>query len=436
MALISGRPISFQMNLYDALFIKRPVVEPELFASLRPPTYSGALGRLNDDATDQAAQLQKNRGKRGESKAGKPYDRKKLAGAVEKQDQAIRDLRTAQKDLDGEAMDLGGSVKSVASAEKLGDYFQYAIDHPVTLPRQKSALLPIVGKKVAGDRVSIYSERVHPKFPLLGLVFTNETGMNLTQGPVTVYEGSTYAGDARIPDLQKGERRLLSYAVDLGTEVQAVPHSDNGKYRSIKFVKGVLHTTTKLSESKTYNVANRGDAERVVIIEHPNRTDFKLTTKEKPWETAADVHRFLVKVPAGKTVPFTVSEEKVFESRIAVTNLDDQQIRVFLEAPVTSDKVKDALRRVMELRGKVADVQREIQQQERQLKVITEDQVRLRANLREMPPTAEAYKRYLKKFDDQETQIENFQKKIKELQDEEHSRRKEFESFLANLNVE
>src|SRR5205085_12192356 len=35
MALISGRPISFQMNLYDALFIKRPVVEPELFASLR-----------------------------------------------------------------------------------------------------------------------------------------------------------------------------------------------------------------------------------------------------------------------------------------------------------------------------------------------------------------------------------------------------------------
>src|SRR5262249_30053087 len=42
MALISGRPISFQMNLYDALFLKRPVVEPELFASLRPPAYSGS----------------------------------------------------------------------------------------------------------------------------------------------------------------------------------------------------------------------------------------------------------------------------------------------------------------------------------------------------------------------------------------------------------
>ena len=43
MALVSGRPISFQMDLYQPLYVPRPVVEPELFASLRPPTYSGDL---------------------------------------------------------------------------------------------------------------------------------------------------------------------------------------------------------------------------------------------------------------------------------------------------------------------------------------------------------------------------------------------------------
>src|SRR5205814_3301955 len=182
----------------------------------------------------------------------------------------------------GRDLDLGKSVNSAATASKLGDYFQYAIDHAVNLPRQKSALLPIVGKDVEGERVSIYNERTHAKFPLLGLVFTNTTGMHLTQGPLTVFEGSTYAGDARILDLQKGERRLLSYAVDLGTEVQAVPHSDNGRLTAVKAVKGVLHTTTRVKESKTYTVANRNEAERVVLIEHPNRTDFKLTTKDKP----------------------------------------------------------------------------------------------------------------------------------------------------------
>jgi hypothetical protein len=53
-----------------------------------------------------------------------------------------------------------------------------------------------------------------------------------------------------------------------------------------------------------------------------------------------------------------------------------------------------------------------------------------------MPPEAAAYKRYLKKFDDQETEIERLQKLVKELQDGEHAQRKYYEAFLANLTVE
>src|SRR5207248_1680626 len=137
----------------------------------------------------------------------------------------------------------------------------------------------------------------------------------------------------------------------------------------------------------------------------------------KPWETASDVHRFKVEVPAGKTVPFTVSEEKDFGSQVALTNSDDQAVRVLINDRATTPKVKAALTKALQLRGKLAATQREIAQQERQLKVITDDQERLRKNLREVPPAAEAYKRYLKKFDQQETDIEKLQAQIKELQD-------------------
>ena len=43
MALVSGRPISFRMDLYQQLFVPRPLVVPELFASLQPVAYSGRL---------------------------------------------------------------------------------------------------------------------------------------------------------------------------------------------------------------------------------------------------------------------------------------------------------------------------------------------------------------------------------------------------------
>ena len=77
--------------------------------------------------------------------------------------------------------------------------------------------------------------------------------------------------------------------------------------------------------------------------------------------------------------------------------------------------------------------QREIAEQQLQLKTITDDQMRLRANLKEMPPTAAAYKRYLDKFDQQETQIEKYQADIKKMQETEHQQQKEFEDFLGEL---
>ena len=67
---------------------------------------------------------------------------------------------------------------------------------------------------------------------------------------------------------------------------------------------------------------------------------------------------------------------------------------------------------------------------------IRQDQDRLRKNLKELPPTSEAYKRYVKKFDDQETEIEQLQGTIKTLQNTEFQQRKEFESYLGGLNLE
>src|SRR5262249_17910479 len=49
MALVSGRPISLKMDLYNPLYINRPTVEPELFASLRPVTYQGGFGNGRGD---------------------------------------------------------------------------------------------------------------------------------------------------------------------------------------------------------------------------------------------------------------------------------------------------------------------------------------------------------------------------------------------------
>jgi hypothetical protein len=437
MALVSGRPISFKMDLYTPLYVPRPTVVPELFASLQPVTYSGDMNAKRDLAekkapeAKEAEQVRRGLGRKeaafGDLAADAPVSGKPAAEY----------FMQINKDL-SDTMKLGGAgVSTMATATKLGDFFQYALDKPVSLPRQKSALLPIINKDVEGTRVSIYNERTQAKFPLLGLKFKNTSGMHLSQGPITVFEGSNYAGDSRILDVEPNEERLLSYAVDLGMEVNPVLSSDNGRITTIKVVKGILYSTTKLREAKTYTIVNRNDAERLVLVEHPVRNDFHLTDDTtKPAETASDVYRFELKVPAGKTATQVVTEERLIGSQVQLTNSNDDQMRFFINSTVSSPKVKEGLKQGIALRWALNKTQREVADQQLQLKTITEDQVRLRANLKEMPPTAAAYKRYLDKFDQQETQIEKYQADIKKLQETEHQQQKEFEDFLNNFSAE
>jgi hypothetical protein len=439
MALISGRPISFQMDLYQPLYVPRPLVEMELFQSLRPVAYGGAVG--SDKKSILAKQQSINEfapaagfGMAAGDEADKNADRAAL-GAVARRSGAMAG-RPLAEDLK-KKMNLQDGIQSAASASQLGDFFQYVLNQPVSLPRQKSALLPIVNKEIDGTRLSIYNQAVHAKFPMLGYKLKNSSGLHLMQGPITVFEGSTYAGDARIQDVSPGDERLISYAVDVGTEVEAKSQFPPQRLVSVRVEHGMLIRTDKVREEKTYTATNRSGQARTLWVEHPYRPEFTLVSTEKPVERTQEVYRFEMKLPAeAKTsVAQTVVEERDVATQIGISNSDDDTIRFFMNNAIASPELKKALQAALDLKGKLAAVRQDLGHVVQQLKVITDDQARLRANLREMPEKAAAYKRYLEKFDKQETEIEKLQEQQKMLQADELRQRQELDRYLAGLNV-
>jgi hypothetical protein len=449
------------MDLYQPLYAPRPLVEPELFASLRPPSYSGAMDGLAQKPgapAPMAAAPGMGGGPGGpggmpadEARRGLGMDRTAGAagfgggagfgpanGANRLRGEALAAQRKAAASFAtslGDKADLAAGVASAANAEKLGDAFQYVIEHPVNLPRQKSALLPIVGKEVEGERVSIYNPSVHAKFPLLGLRFKNTTGLPLMQGPVTVLDGSVYAGDARLPDLQANEDRLLAYAVDLGTEVQPVVEQPRQRLTSVKVHRGLIQTNSVIHEEHTYKLANRSDKDRTVLVEHPYRPEFKLVPEQKV-ETTREVYRFPVAVKSGQSTSLKVIEERDLGSAIAISNTDDNTIRMFINGSVATAKVKETLAEAIKRKEQVAQVSRELAHTRDLLKTVSEDQSRLRANLKETPPNTELSKRTQDKILKEDTEIDELNAKIKTLQEREYAERKSFEDYLVGLNVE
>jgi hypothetical protein len=451
MALISGRPISFKMDLYNPLYINRPTVEPELFASLRPVTYRGgfksdpaniaanglALDMPASSAPRFAAPMAP--GAMGGFGGGGPaaaQGRMQLAEAQDKAKDADRKRYAGEVGRELAEQIRTGSVGNAATAGALGDFFQYTIDHPVSLARQKSAMLPIVGKDIEGQRVSIYNVNVQKTHPLLGLKFKNTSGAHLNQGPITVFEGSVYAGDTRVLDVQPNEERLVSYAIDLGTEVDPQNGPGTQRITSVKAVKGIVWTNTKLSEEKKYRIINRSQTDRTLLIEHPNRTNqqFKLVDTDKPMEDTPELYRFQTAMKAGETKSFTVKEERDISSSITLTNSPEGQIRYFINLAEASPGLKQKLTEALGLKGTWDVTHRELNQVVADLARLNADQDRIRKNLRETPKEAEVYQTYLKKLSDQEKEIDALTTKQKKLMTDELSARKKYEDYLANIS--
>jgi hypothetical protein len=310
------------------------------------------------------------------------------------------------------------------------------IDHPVTLSRQKSAMLPIVGRDVEGQRVSIYNPAVQAKHPLLGLRLKNTTGLHLNQGPVTVFEGSVYAGDTRVLDVQPNEERLIAYAIDLGTEVDPQNGPGSGRITSVMAVKGIVTTTTKIREETKYRVVNRSQTDRVLLIEHPNRTNqqFKLVDTQKPIEDTKDVYRFQITMKAGEEKTFVVNEERDVQTSIALSNSSDDQIRYFISLNEVTPALKAKLTEALKLKRTWDGHQRELALVQADLQRLNADQDRIRRNLGSTPREAEVYQVYLKKLSDQEKEIDTLTARQKTLMTDEFAARKTYEDFLANLS--
>ena len=444
LTLVSGRPISFVMNLYQPLYISRPLVEPELFASLRPQTYGQDMtgaDREFAEAGKQARERQMDslarKAPAAPAAAAPPGITKTGAGTLSLSGANSYGGSTAESNRRAleKAASLGDGLQSAAEASNLGELFQYEIETPVALPRQQSAMLPIVAETVKGEKVSIYNPAVHPKHPLNGLRLTNSTKLHLMQGPITVFDADSYAGDAQIEDLPPGTERLLSYAVDLDTEVAQVTNGKPSELVSMKIVRGVLQISNKLAREVVYTVKNSGRKEKKVLVEYPLDTTWKLTAPEKPTEKTRDRYRFAVAAAPGKPAELKIAEDQLVYSAIAITDIDDGSLALYMRGKNISEEVRKAVADVRTRNAEINALRTQHTRIEQQVNVINQEQSRIRQNMQQLDRNSELYQRYVKKFGEQEDMVEKLRAEALTVQEQIDAKTRELNDFIGSLNV-
>lgn len=328
----------------------------------------------------------------------------------------------------------------VADGADLGDLFQYKLKDRVTIHKNESALVPIVQEHLSVEKVSLWNAALGSPRPLRALWLTNSSNLTLDEGSFSVLENDAFAGEGLTSSIKPGERRLLSYAADLGARVQIASAADPQVFTHVKIVRGVMTQTCETQEESTYTIRNDDTTPRTILIEHPLRSGWLLSEDSpKPDEATSAVYRFRVAVEPEATKTLIVRERKPLETTYELSNLDSDEIALLLHQKSVNLEIEAAFRKVVEQKDRVAALVDEISKRDDETKKIYDDQARLRENLKALKGSTEERaltQRYTKQLDDQESRLEALQRESADLQKKHDEAQAELDKMIESLSLD
>jgi hypothetical protein len=331
-------------------------------------------------------------------------------------------------------------VEAAATGNEVGDLFEYRIDQPVTVPRDRSALIPILQTRMEGERVSIYNEGTRRDRPMGGMLLKNTSPLTLEDGALTVIDGDAYAGEALMERLKPAEQRLISFALDLGTLVNVRIKEDRAPTFLVRVVNGVFQAHYYQTTRKTYVLTNQTDKPRVVYVEHPLRDDWTLSDDtQKPDGKSSRYYRFRVPLGPHQKVELPVTERRALMDSYALLNFSRQDLELFITRNYIDANTRAVLEQIIDLKSRMAAAETRLETIDEEVAGIGKDQERLRDNIKALTATAEAKQlisRYVTKADTQETRLEQLNKDKQALILERARIQGELEALIRGLVID
>jgi len=453
LSLVSGTPVSFIQPIQNPLYRYRPVVPIPQDLNLSPQVYEAGDVRVTQSeaaAVRLSGQLEElggvaNTGRRG-ARAAAEANQQQL---IQQQFDRRRDFSSADNALAtssvrasiSDAITGGESgVETAATGSEVGELFEYRVEQPVTVRRDRSALIPILQTKMDGERVAVYNEAARKDRPMHGIRLKNTSALTLEGGSMTVIDGDAYAGEALIERLKSNEQRFISFGLDLGALVTTKLKSERRPVFLVRAQQGVFEAHYHQTQKKTYTIINQTDKQRIVYIEHPYREGWKLSDdSQKPASQTVNFYRFRVELKPRATVELPVAETQSLMDTYQLANLTSQQVELFVTSNYIDAAMRAELEKLIDLKSRIGKERSMIEALDKEAGEIGDDQKRLRENIATLKNTNEAKQlvaRYISKAGEQETRLEQIAKEKRAAQDALAKLTAEFDAAVRALVID
>ena len=456
LSLVSGSPVSFIQNLQKPLYRYRPIIPIPEDLNLRPQIYDPEAGEGSGYGEGNGSGYGSGAGSGSGNvpvtvETGKPM----FEGA---NNNFIVSSGFAGSSISDAILSEKAGVQTAATGAEVGDLFEYKIEQPISVDRNRSALIPIIQTKMDGERVSIFREaagdasddednedaetaavrKANPR-PMSGLLLKNITAMTFEGGSMTVLDRDAYAGEALMERLKPKEQRLISFALDLGTLVRVEQKEDREPAKLVKVVNGVFQVHYFKTDKKIYHLSNQTDRSRIVYVEHPVRKDWILSESfAKPDYTTARFYRFRIELQPFESKDVTVGENLGMMDKYELATLSPKDLDVFVAGRYLDESVRARLAKLIDLRMKINEINAKLALSEEENEAITKDQERFRENIEALAKTPDAKQliaRYIAKANDQESRLEQLTRERQSMTNEKERLERELATEIKNFEI-
>ena len=440
LSLVSGTPISFIQPIQKPLYRYRPVVPIPDDLNLQPQIYDPESGSGSGNGSGEGSGLGSGSGN-GMGNAPPPPPPPKPAFESANNNFMVSSGYTDTSVSDSLIGEKSG-VQTAASGAEIGDLFEYKIAQPVTITRNRSALIPIVQTKMEGERVSIFRQGEGEKNsrPMSGLLLKNITPTTFEGGSMTVLDHDAYAGEALMERLKPKEQRLISFALDLGTLVKIEQKEDREPARLVKVVNGVFEIHYFRTDKKIYKLTNQTDRAKIIYIEHPVRENWILSENSaKPDYTTARFYRFRLELQPFETKEITVGENQGMKDSYTLLTLSPKDLELFVSRKYIDENIRVRLSKLIDLRMRINEINAKLAAFDGEIEEITKDQARFRENIEALSKTAEAKQliaRYIAKANEQESRLEQITQQRQTLITEKEQLERDLATEIKNFEIQ
>jgi hypothetical protein len=257
--------------------------------------------------------------------------------------------------------------------------------------------------------------------------------MKLPAGPITVYDGGTYAGDALIEFWNQDEKRLISFGEDLSVSA-SVSETESRALSAVTLSGGLMTISRSLTRFKTYTFQNAGEQSKLLVVEHPKTPGTTLVSPEAD-EVTPGAYRFTMTLQGGRELLVMVSEERPLQERISLIGLRPEAFVSYASNQEIPANVRAALRRAAELLSGVSASEIELGEIEERRNYLIEEQDRIRKNLEASGNQTQQGQEYLRRLVSLDTAIDALGPELEKAGAKLKAARKAYEDYIAGLDI-